>query len=104
MQNRIGLAPALGLRAGTKVPVSQVQISIKWRYRTMSFSSVTGLRTGKGPRARLGIEALERRDLLASSLTASLSSGLLRIEGTPAADLIRIVQTNDRISIDGIAI
>jgi hypothetical protein len=62
------------------------------------------MRRGKDQRAQPRIEQLERRDLLASSLTATLSGGLLRIEGTPAADSIRILQTNDRVAIDGIVI
>src|SRR5688572_7418581 len=59
---------------------------------------------GAGQRARLGIEALETRDLMASSLTASLGGGLLRIEGTPGADTIRVAQSNGQIKIEGIAI
>jgi hypothetical protein len=50
-------------------------------------------------RARLGFEALETRELMAASLTASLSNGVLRVEGTPNADHIRIEQTPTKISV-----
>src|SRR5262245_20746484 len=58
---------------------------------------------GAGPR-RLGVEALSSHELLASSLAASLTSGLLRIEGTAGADTIHIRQSNNQFSVDGISV
>ncbi len=47
------------------------------------------------PRARLGIEHLETRELMAANITASLlPSGTLRIEGTDAADKIHVLQSD----------
>lgn len=54
--------------------------------------------------ARLGIETLERRELMASQLTASLAGGVLRVEGTEGADTIRVLQQNDQIRVEGAAI
>jgi hypothetical protein len=53
---------------------------------------------------RLGVESLEQRDLMAAQLTASLTGSVLRIEGTDKADQIRILQSNNQISIEGVAI
>lgn len=50
------------------------------------------------------VEGLEDRNLLAAQLTASLSNGLLRIEGTDADDSIVVRQIHDRISIDHVQI
>ncbi|MCI0458585.1 MAG: hypothetical protein L0Z62_16600, partial [Gemmataceae bacterium] len=55
-------------------------------------------------RFRPSFERLESRDLLAGSLTASLSDGLLRIEGTEAPDNITVRQSNDQIRVEGLAI
>src|SRR5947209_1824374 len=55
-------------------------------------------------RVRLGIEILERRDLLASGLTANFSAGLLRIDGTESTDQINVREINHQISVDGIQI
>src|SRR5436309_2982981 len=61
-------------------------------------------RAGLNNRARMGIEVLESRDLMASSLTASLSGGLLRIEGTNVADTIHVRQLGAQIQVDEVAI
>src|SRR4051794_2846787 len=53
---------------------------------------------------RPGVEGLEERSLMAAHLTASLSAGLLRIDGTDHADRIVVRQVNNRISVDGIDI
>lgn len=53
-------------------------------------------------RHRPFLEHLENRDLLAASLTGNLTSGILTIEGTEAADRITVRQINGRISVDGI--
>lgn len=50
-------------------------------------------------RARLGLEALETRDLMAGNLTASLSGAVLRVEGTANADHIRILHEANQISV-----
>jgi hypothetical protein len=55
-------------------------------------------------RARLGIEALESRELMASSLTANLTGGVLRVEGTPGADQIRVLQANNQLQLQGVTI
>lgn len=49
----------------------------------------------------LDVEPLEDRDLLAAQITATFAGGILRIEGTPRNDLIRIRQVHGRISVDG---
>ncbi len=59
---------------------------------------------GKHNRARLGVEVLEGRELMASNLTASMTGGVLRIEGTNNADHIRILQSGDQIAVEGISI
>jgi hypothetical protein len=55
-------------------------------------------------RTRLGVEQLETRELRAASLMASLSGGVLRVEGTTGSDQIRIQQSNNQISVQGISI
>jgi hypothetical protein len=70
-----------------------------WRKRGSDRNSGSGRR-----RYRPGLDALETRNLLASSLTATLSSGLLTVEGTPGADTIHIRQSNNQISVDGVNI
>lgn len=50
------------------------------------------------------LEALEDRSLLATALNATLSYGVLRIEGTDYADRINVRQINSRISVEGISI
>lgn len=52
-------------------------------------------------RARLGIEELETRELMAATITASLTGGVLRVERTPGADQIRVFQTGDQLRLDG---
>lgn len=53
----------------------------------------------------LEVETLERRDVLATSLTASLGAdGLLSIEGTNGPDRIHVRQDLGQIRIDGIQI
>ena len=52
----------------------------------------------------LRFEALEGRQLLAANLTATLSGGVLKVEGTEAADTIVLRQRNGAISIDNIRI
>ncbi len=59
---------------------------------------------GAGPRARLGLESLERRDLMAGGLTASLSGGVLNIQDNTAGDSIQIRQLNNQIAIVGTTI
>ena len=54
--------------------------------------------------ARLQVEQLESRELLAGNLTATFVRGQLNIEGTPNADQILVRQFNGRISIDNVAI
>src|SRR5262249_52029815 len=51
-----------------------------------------------------GVERLEERTLLASHLTASLSGGLLRIQGTSHGDQIIVREINNRISVAGVSI
>jgi hypothetical protein len=55
--------------------------------------------------ARLGLERLETREVLAASLTASLTpQGLLHVKGTAAPDLIDIRQDAGQISVAGTVI
>jgi Ca2+-binding RTX toxin-like protein len=63
-------------------------------------------RHSKPRRPRLAIQELENRSLMAASLTASLdvSDGILRVEGSEDSDLIRVVQTEGSIAVDGITI
>jgi Ca2+-binding RTX toxin-like protein len=72
-----------------------------------AFTALTSwlVRADRQPaRARLGLECLEGRALAAAGITASLSGGLLRIEGTNHADTIIVRQVNGRLSVDGTAI
>lgn len=57
------------------------------------------LGAGTWSRARLEVEALERRELMASHFSASLNSGLLRIDGTDQADRIDIHQTGNAVKV-----
>src|SRR5438477_11751107 len=50
------------------------------------------------------VERLEERTLLASHLTASLSGGLLRINGTSHGDQISVREVNNQISVEGVFI
>ena len=59
---------------------------------------------GRKPSFQPTLECLEERDLLAAHLTASLSGGLLRIEGTAGADTIVVRQVNNHLSVDGVRI
>jgi hypothetical protein len=60
---------------------------------------------GAGRRTfRPTFEALENRELLASSLTASLNGNLLQLQDSKAGDAIHIRQLNGQISVDGISI
>jgi len=54
--------------------------------------------------SNLSLTVLEDRVLLASSLSASLTAGILTIEGTDGSDQIVVRRINDQISVDGIAI
>ena len=49
---------------------------------------------------RPDVECLEGRDLPAAHLTASLSGGILRIEGTSHADQIVVRQAGGHVSVD----
>src|SRR5947199_7766373 len=49
---------------------------------------------------RPNVECLEGRDLPAAHLTASLSGGILRIQGTSHADQIVVRQAGGHISVD----
>ena len=59
---------------------------------------------GRKPSFQPTLECLEERSLLAAHLTASLSGGLLRIEGTARADTIVVREIHNHISVDGIDI
>jgi len=50
------------------------------------------------------METLENRQLMAANITANLSGGLLRVEGTPQNDTIIMRQVGSVISIDGVKI
>ena len=54
--------------------------------------------------ASLAVESLETRQLMAASLTASISKGVLKVEGTKNADVIKVLQTNGNISVSGLKI
>src|SRR3954464_2677749 len=53
-------------------------------------------------RCRLTIEALETRSLMAASITASLSGGVLAIEGTESNDQITVLQYANRVYVSGV--
>ena len=59
---------------------------------------------GAGRRARLELECLEARELMASGLSASLTAGTLTIQDGTASDTIRVRQINNQISVDGVSI
>ncbi len=52
-------------------------------------------------KARLVVESLEGRELMASALTASFDDGLLRITGTTLSDQITVRQSKGLISVAG---
>ena len=54
--------------------------------------------------SRSTIESLEVRSLPAAAVTATFTSGVLRIEGTAENDTINVRQSNQQISIDGVVI
>ena len=54
-------------------------------------------------RPHLCIESLENRQMMAANLTASLTSGVLSIDGTHQGDTIVVRQIGNQISIDGVA-
>ena len=60
--------------------------------------------TGRKHSFQPGLECLEDRTLLAAHLTASLTSGLLRIDGTAGADTIVVRDVRNQISVDGVRI
>lgn len=60
--------------------------------------------TGRKHSFQPGLECLEDRTLLAAHLTASLTSGLLRIDGTAGADTIVVRDIHNQISVDGVKI
>jgi hypothetical protein len=59
---------------------------------------------GRQNRVQLGVEALETRNLMAASLAASFTNGLLRVEGTEAADRIVIRQIGSNLQVEGVTI
>ncbi|QDU31382.1 Bifunctional hemolysin/adenylate cyclase precursor [Anatilimnocola aggregata] len=50
-----------------------------------------------------GVELLERREVMASAISAALTQSVLVIEGTPGNDSIRVRQMNGQISVEGVA-
>ena len=52
----------------------------------------------------LSMETLENRQLMAANITASLSGGVLRVEGTQQNDTIIMRQIGNTVSIDGVRI
>jgi hypothetical protein len=54
------------------------------------------------PAPKLGMEQLEAREVPAAQLTASLSGGVLRVEGTEGADTIRLSQSAGQIAVQGV--
>src|SRR5262245_61175550 len=62
------------------------------------------MRAGRNHSSRPCVECLEGRDLPATHLTASLSGGILRIDGTSHADHIVVRQHAGHISVDATVI
>src|SRR5262245_17655254 len=62
------------------------------------------MKAGRNHSSRPSVECLENRDLPATHLTASLSGGILRIEGTSHVDHIVVRQHDGHISVDHTAI
>ncbi len=62
------------------------------------------MQCGRSPSFKPRVEGLEERTLMATHLTATLSNGLLRIDGTDGPDHIVVRQENNRISIDNLSI
>ena len=52
----------------------------------------------------LNMESLEARSLMAASITATFAGNVLRIEGTPGADEVRILESGGRISVKDVLI
>ena len=52
----------------------------------------------------LSLESLENRKLMAANITATLSGGVLKVEGTPNNDVIIMRQIGNVVSIDGVRI
>lgn len=51
---------------------------------------------------RLRVESLEDRSLLAAGITASIEDGVLKILGTNSADIIKVYQRDDYITVGGV--
>jgi hypothetical protein len=53
---------------------------------------------------RMLLESLETRSLLAADVTAILTDGVLRIEGTPGNDQIVVRQVGNSVQVDGVKV
>src|SRR5262245_11181398 len=62
------------------------------------------MESGRKPPFQPGVECLEERSLLAAHLTASLTGGLLRINGTNQSDQILVREVGNRIAVDHVFI
>jgi uncharacterized protein YkwD len=62
------------------------------------------MQTPRKPSFRPTLECLEDRSLMSAHLSASLSGGLLRIQGTAGADTIVVREIHNQISVDGVKI
>jgi hypothetical protein len=61
------------------------------------------MKTYRRPIRKLRMESLERREVMAANVTATLApDGLLQIEGTPRDDVIVVSQVNGQISVSGV--
>lgn len=72
--------------------------------KSFPFGSQKLFSGSRPPKTLLTLEALEERELMASNLTASLSEGFLRIDGSHGDDAIILQQEAGRISVMGIPI
>ena len=74
-------------------------MSVMRRLVKQLFGRTTPIRTAN--RARLGCEGLEAREVPAATVTATLSGGVLFVEGTEQADAITVSQSGMTISVAG---
>lgn len=76
------------------------------RISDLSISRPTRTSNNKRGKRRLGIQDLESRQVMAANLTATLTTadGVLRIEGTEAADNIAVFHEQGQIRVEGVNI
>jgi len=74
----------------------------KWFFGKSNDQPSPQTRRSRTKNARLGIELLETREMMAAGLWAALTDGVLSIVGTDDSDVIQVHQTDGRVSVSGL--